>query len=161
MDDEYVSGWEGMWMGRSLVVLKNSFYSFCEQKKWAYQEKTKLGPQNVGAEFWIWNLCSLSGLQTWLLPCPPLTQSLCLTGQLFPSEICKHSQGSFLAEHKGNTQIQTYFKATVQGREVGGGIRMGNTCKSMADSCQCMGPEPGHILGFSNTRSRFLPSLHP
>ena len=24
------------------------------------------------------------------------------------------------------------------GREVGGGIRMGNTCKSMADSCQCM-----------------------
>ena len=24
------------------------------------------------------------------------------------------------------------------GREVGGGIRMGNTCKSMADSCQYM-----------------------
>ena len=23
-------------------------------------------------------------------------------------------------------------------REVGGGIRIGNTCKSMADSCQCM-----------------------
>ena len=23
-------------------------------------------------------------------------------------------------------------------REVGWGIRMGNTCKSMADSCQCM-----------------------
>ena len=23
-------------------------------------------------------------------------------------------------------------------REVGGGIRMGNTCSSMADSCQCM-----------------------
>ena len=23
-------------------------------------------------------------------------------------------------------------------REVGGGIRMGNTCGSMADSCQCM-----------------------
>ena len=23
-------------------------------------------------------------------------------------------------------------------REVGGGIRMGNACKSMADSCQCM-----------------------
>ena len=23
-------------------------------------------------------------------------------------------------------------------RVVGGGIRMGNTCKSMADSCQCM-----------------------
>ncbi|CAM9395269.1 unnamed protein product [Rangifer tarandus platyrhynchus] len=24
------------------------------------------------------------------------------------------------------------------GREVGGGFRMGNTCKSVADSCQCM-----------------------
>ena len=24
------------------------------------------------------------------------------------------------------------------GREVGGVFRMGNTCKSMADSCQCM-----------------------
>ena len=24
------------------------------------------------------------------------------------------------------------------GREAGAGIRMGNTCKSMADSCQCM-----------------------
>ena len=24
------------------------------------------------------------------------------------------------------------------GREVGGGIGIGNTCKSMADSCQCM-----------------------
>ena len=24
------------------------------------------------------------------------------------------------------------------GRELGGGFRMGNTCKSMADSCQCM-----------------------
>ena len=24
------------------------------------------------------------------------------------------------------------------GREAGGGIRTGNTCKSMADSCQCM-----------------------
>ena len=24
------------------------------------------------------------------------------------------------------------------GREAGGGIRMGNTCNSMADSCQCM-----------------------
>ena len=24
------------------------------------------------------------------------------------------------------------------GREVGGGFKMGNICKSMADSCQCM-----------------------
>ena len=31
------------------------------------------------------------------------------------------------------------------GREVGGGIGMGNTCKSMADSCQCM-TKPTTIL---------------
>ena len=31
------------------------------------------------------------------------------------------------------------------GREVGGGFRMGNTCKSMADSCQCMA-KPTTIL---------------
>ena len=31
------------------------------------------------------------------------------------------------------------------GKEVGGGIRMGNTCKSMADSCQCMA-KPTTIL---------------
>ena len=30
-------------------------------------------------------------------------------------------------------------------REVGGGIVMGNTCKSMADSCQCMA-KPTTIL---------------
>ena len=30
-------------------------------------------------------------------------------------------------------------------REVGGGIGMGNTCKSMADSCQCM-TKPTTIL---------------
>ena len=30
-------------------------------------------------------------------------------------------------------------------RKVGGGIRMGNTCKSMADSCQCM-TKPTTIL---------------
>ena len=27
-------------------------------------------------------------------------------------------------------------------KEAGGGIRMGNTCKSMADSCQCMTKQP-------------------
>ena len=31
------------------------------------------------------------------------------------------------------------------GREVGGGIGMGNTCKTMADSCQCM-TKPTTIL---------------
>ena len=40
------------------------------------------------------------------------------------------------------TSAQGWCTAKTQrdgmGREVGGGIRMGNTCKSMADSCQCM-----------------------
>ena len=39
-------------------------------------------------------------------------------------------------------QIDRYFlkrkKLDGMGREVGGGIGMGNTCKSMADSFQCM-----------------------
>ena len=39
------------------------------------------------------------------------------------------------------TSAQTWCTGKTQRdwveREVGGGIRMGNTCKSMADSCQC------------------------
>ena len=40
------------------------------------------------------------------------------------------------------TSAQTWCTGKTQRdrvkREVGGGIRMGNTCKSMANSCQCM-----------------------
>ena len=40
------------------------------------------------------------------------------------------------------TSAQTWCTGKTQrdgiGREVGGGIRKGSTCKSMADSCQCM-----------------------
>ena len=40
------------------------------------------------------------------------------------------------------TSVQGWCTGKTQrdgmGREVGGGIRMGNTCKSMADSCHCM-----------------------
>ena len=40
------------------------------------------------------------------------------------------------------TSAQTWCTGKTQrdgvGREVGGGIRTGNTCKSMANSCQCM-----------------------
>ena len=40
------------------------------------------------------------------------------------------------------TSVQGWCTGKTQrdgmGREVGGGIRMGNTCKSMADACQCM-----------------------
>ena len=32
------------------------------------------------------------------------------------------------------------------GREVGGGLRMGNTCKSMADSHQCMAKKHYNIV---------------
>ena len=39
------------------------------------------------------------------------------------------------------TSAQGWYTGKTQrdqmGREAGGGIRMGNTCKSMADSCQC------------------------
>ncbi|KAF4018269.1 hypothetical protein G4228_010024 [Cervus hanglu yarkandensis] len=34
--------------------------------------------------------------------------------------------------------LRIMFARDVMGREVVGGFRMGNTCKSMADSCQCM-----------------------
>ena len=40
------------------------------------------------------------------------------------------------------TSAQTWYTGKTQRdqveREVGGGIRMGNTCKAMADSYQCM-----------------------
>ena len=40
------------------------------------------------------------------------------------------------------TSAQGWFTGKTQrdgmGKEVAGGIGMGNTCKSMADSCQCM-----------------------
>ena len=40
------------------------------------------------------------------------------------------------------TSAQAWYTSKTQRdgleREVGGGIGMGNTCKSMADSCQCM-----------------------
>ena len=40
------------------------------------------------------------------------------------------------------TSAQTWYTGMTQrdqvGREVGGGIGMGNTCTSMANSCQCM-----------------------
>ena len=40
------------------------------------------------------------------------------------------------------TNAQTWYTGKTQRdqveREVGGGIRMGNTCKSMANSCQCI-----------------------
>ena len=41
---------------------------------------------------------------------------------------------------EGRTRRQGAYKTQRDGmgREAGGGIRMGNTCKSMADSCQCM-----------------------
>ena len=47
-----------------------------------------------------------------------------------------------LKEASNETSAQGWCTGKTQrdgmGREAGGGIRMGNTCKSMADSCQCM-----------------------
>ena len=50
------------------------------------------------------------------------------------------------------------------GREAEGGIRMRNTCKSMADSCQCMAKNPQYCKVISlqlikiNEKKRFLRS---
>ena len=45
-------------------------------------------------------------------------------------------------EHMHETSAQTWCTRKTQRdrveREVGGGIGVGNTCNSMADSCQCM-----------------------
>ena len=42
--------------------------------------------------------------------------------------------------HETSTQVWYTGKTQRDGmeRDAGGGIGMGNTCKSMADSCQCM-----------------------
>ena len=51
---------------------------------------------------------------------------------------------SILRKNKAAGMTLPEFKLCCEGiafkteREVGGGIGMGNTCKSMADSCQCM-----------------------
>ena len=36
------------------------------------------------------------------------------------------------------TSLDSILKSRDMGKEVGGGFRMANTCKSMADSSQCM-----------------------
>ena len=66
--------------------------------------------------------------------------SLCIMGSSFIYLIRNRSPAqvgclrqSAQSRCTGNTQRDG------MGREVGGGIGMGNTCKSMADSCQCMG----------------------
>ena len=43
------------------------------------------------------------------------------------------------------------------GKDVGGGIGLGNTCKSMADSCQCMAKT---TTIKKNKRNKKLTSLH-
>ena len=40
--------------------------------------------------------------------------------------------------HLGCFHVLAIINSAVMERELGGGIGMGNTCKSMADSCQCM-----------------------
>ena len=43
---------------------------------------------------------------------------------------------------KSPVNVLYFHNLKNKGREVGGGIRMGNMCKSMADSCQCMTKPP-------------------
>ena len=58
----------------------------------------------------------------------------------FSHEIKRH----LLLGRKVMTNLDSILKSTGitqrdgMGREVGGGFKMGITCKSMADSCQCM-----------------------
>ena len=50
-------------------------------------------------------------------------------------------QELFGSQSQKNITIKIFFGKTQRDgmeREAGGGIGMGNTCKSMADSCQCM-----------------------
>ena len=42
-------------------------------------------------------------------------------------------------------KVMTNRDSILKSRDIGGGIRMRNTCKSMADSCQCM-TKPTTIL---------------
>ena len=56
---------------------------------------------------------------------------------------CTHSlQNTYIKFYFDETSAQGWCTGKTQrdgmGRGVGEGIRMGNTCKSMADSCQCM-----------------------
>ena len=44
----------------------------------------------------------------------------------------------FLVWVETAVEVKTSFARVERGREAEGGIGMGNTCKSMADSCQCM-----------------------
>ena len=57
-----------------------------------------------------------------------------ITGRFFTSWALRDA---LEVNWKGEKAQQVGASWTVK-REVGGGIKMGNTCKSMADSCQCM-----------------------
>ena len=51
---------------------------------------------------------------------------------------CSHEiKRHLLLGRKAITNLDSILKSRDK-RGVGGGIGMGNTCKSMADSCQCM-----------------------
>ena len=47
------------------------------------------------------------------------------------------------------------------GQEVGGAIRIGNTCKSMADSCQCMAKTTSVFLPAKSYGQRSLADYSP
>ena len=82
-----------------------------------------------------------------------------LESKITANSDCSHEiKGHLLLERKTMTNLDSIIKSrditlltkvclvkssgktqkNGMGREVGGGIRMGNTCKSVADSCQCM-----------------------
>ena len=83
-------------------------------------------------------------VQNRLLDCSPLGEG---EGGMFQEnsiETCVLSRVKWITspgwKHETIARVWCTGKTQRDGveREVGGGIGMGNTCKSMADSCQCM-----------------------
>ena len=54
------------------------------------------------------------------------------------SRVKQITSPGWMHETSAQDQCTGKTQSDGMGREVRGGIRMGNTCKSMADSCQCM-----------------------
>ena len=61
-----------------------------------------------------------------------------------PSTFCQHDKITNIKRSAKEKEEVSYETLQTKG-EVGGGIRMGNTCKSMADLFQCM-TKPTTIL---------------
>ena len=72
----------------------------------------------------------------WSLPGPGIKpMSLALAGRFLPIKL---PGKGWMHETSAQGWCTGKTQRDGMGREAGGGIGMGSTCKSMADSCQCM-----------------------